>query len=792
MSDVRLEIDIPENLPESLPVLALRRGTLLPGGGAPFTVGRPKSLSALEATRDQLLLVALQREAVRDPSPADLLPTAVLARVALTRRGENGTTIAIIGGLARVRLTGFPSSKPHFEATYELIEEEWPETADADALADVLRETVEETIELLGGTAIVQPILHKLAERMPLLVDAVAAQLKAPEAWRRELLATLDPVKRAQTVLDRLVRTREAIAARKSIRDRIEGDVKGAQREAMLRQQLDAIQSELGGEHDELAELTKKLEQKNLPDEVRATVDRELGRLGRINKASPERNVAIDWLTWINDLPWGEESGMGADLGALETALDESHFGLEDVKRQVVEHLAVRKLSGSGRADVLLLVGPPGVGKTSIGQAIADATGRKLVRVALGGMRDEAELRGHRRTYIGARPGRLIEGIRRAGTSDPVVLLDELDKLAHSAFGNPSAALLEILDPEQNANFVDRYLEVPFDLSKVLFVATANELGKIPGPLRDRMEVLRIEGYTRSEKIRIARDHLLTKIAGNAGLSEEAVAVTDDIIGVAIDGWTREAGVRELQRMLGKLYRAAAVKEAKGTLEPPLVISADELDDYLGRRRFHDDDDIKRVDRPGVATGLAWTPVGGDVLFIEASTLPGRGQLILTGQLGDVMKESARAALTYVLAHHERLDIAPDVLEHQDVHIHVPAGGVPKDGPSAGVTMFTALASLLSGRVVRADTAMTGEATLRGRVLPVGGIKAKVLAAHRRGLKRIILPRRNGLDLHDVPKEALEELEIILVDHMGEALTAALAPQDLIAGEPEQATWAAA
>ncbi len=775
MTDVRPTFQVPDDLPPTLPVMALRRGILLPGMVSQFLVGRARSLSAVTHAHEGWLLVAAQREPTNDPSPSDLLSTAVLARIVERQRAAAGDAERVVlQGVARVTLTGFPSVKRHLEATWTPVAEEWPETTEAKGMRDAFRQQIESAAEILGGPGVVQVMV---TFPTPAMIDAVAGALDAGGDWQRDILSTHDPVARAEKVLVQIVRAKEAVAARESIQERVQNATRDHQREFLLRQQLKAIQDELGegGDDDDLARLKERLAERDLPDEVQEVVDREIKRLERLSNASPERSVAVDWLEWIADMPWGRQSAVDLDLKALEDALDRSHHGLEDVKRQVTEHLAVRKLAGSGRADVLLLVGPPGVGKTSIGQAIADATGRKLVRVALGGIRDEAELRGHRRTYIGARPGRLVEGIRRAGTADPVVLLDEVDKVGTGVWGDPAAALLEILDPEQNHHFVDRYLEVAFDLSKVLFVATANDLAGVPGPLRDRMQVIEIAGYSQEEKLTIARDHLLPTVARNAGMEASDVTFTDAALEEAISGWTREAGVRELQRVLGNVYRAAAVKRARGELTAQLHVDAKDLTEYLGRRRFHDEEH-EETKRPGIARGLAWTPVGGNVLYVEASLLPGKGGLVLTGQLGDVMKESARAALTYVLAHADELAIPHDVLADNDVHIHVPAGAVPKDGPSAGVTMFTTLASLLSGRAVRDDVAMTGEATLRGRVLPVGGIKSKVLAAHRHGIKRIILPRRNEIDLDDVPAEVRAALEIVLVDHMQEVLEAALAP----------------
>ena len=763
---------IPGNLPAELPAMALLRGVLMPGALGSYQVGRAASLSALDHAVDDLILIVPQVTPSRDPGAADLLGTATLARL-LKHERRNGGRFVVVQGLARVSVDAWTATHPHFQARFQLDEVAWPDTPASEALQQTFVQTLKETGEILGEAGRTRALLDQYAGD-PRLVDAVAAALRLDDDTLRTLLATSDPQVRGEQTLTALEHARTVEEAKASLKDRIQTDTRGRQREAFLRQQLAAIHEELGDAPAPAAEAQAKLEGLDLPLEVRASVDKELARLARIPEASPERAVILDWVQRISDLPWNTYQADDLDFDRLEHALDDSHFGLDEVKRQVLEHLSVRKLSGSGRADVLLLVGPPGVGKTSIGQAIAEATGRELVRIALGGVRDEAELRGHRRTYVGARPGRILEGFRRAGSADPVVLLDEVDKLGTGVLGNPSAALLEILDPEQNHAFVDHYLEVPFDLSRALFIATANDLGAIPAPLRDRMEVLEIAGYTPAEKRIIARRYLLPKAATAAGMATDDLDLDDATLDAVIEGWTREAGVRQLQRTLGRLYRAAAVDKARGRLAAPLVIREPDLAGYLKARRFREASHEGPL-RPGIATGLAWTPVGGDVLHVEASTLPGHGGLVLTGQLGDVMKESARAALTYVLSHADTLGFEAD-LSDRDVHIHVPAGGIPKDGPSAGVTMFTALASLLSGRTVRSDTAMTGEATLRGRVLPVGGIKSKVLAAHRRGYTRVILPRANGVDLDEVPQDVRDALEVVLVDTMHEVLDAALWP----------------
>lgn len=778
MPMLALEFNLPADIPKTLPIIPLRGTVLLPGALAPFPIGRKSTMLAVRNADEKLVIVARQRDTdLESPEPDDLYPIATLGKVVNERIGRGGVRIVMVQGLRRVRFTAFDTSAPYMTASFEMIEEPWPDSIETEALARAFREALGDAAETLGVDDDYE-VLTRSVPSVSMLVDAVASLLEAPEEWFAEILQLVEPVERAERVLKRLLTVKDVISAQKSIQDKMAEEAQQMNREHILRRQLKAIQEELGEEaDDDLIQLKEKLDEADLPDQVREAVGRELKRLDRLSAQSPERSVAIDWLEWVADLPWNVHGAESDDLYAIEETLENSHYGLEDVKKQVIQHLAVRILAGSGRADVLLLVGPPGVGKTSIAQSIADATGRELVRIALGGVRDEAELRGHRRTYIGARPGRIIEGIRRAGSADPVVILDEVDKLAQGYQGDPAAALLEILDPEQNHSFTDHYMEVPFDLSKALFVATANDVSPIRGPLRDRMEVIEIAGYTRAEKVVIARKHLLEKLAKNAGLEVADVTFDDDVIAAVVEGWTREAGVRQLQRAIGKIYRAAAVQKARGELNESLVVTTDDLKEYLGRVKFHKDEhDLGS--QPGIATGLAWTPAGGEVLYIETTTMAGNGKLVLTGQLGDVMKESAQAALTYIKAHADRIGIPLDAFERRDIHIHIPAGAVPKDGPSAGVTMFTALASLLSGRPVRSDVAMTGEATLRGRVLPVGGIKSKVLAAHRNGITRIVLPRRNQHDLEDVPDEAHADLEFILVDDMDEVLDHVLEPVD--------------
>jgi len=591
---------------------------------------------------------------------------------------------------------------------------------------------------------------------------------------RVNLLFELDVEARLRKVLESLQRRLQVYDVKERIDTQVREEMSRHQREAVLRQKLKAIQEELGegDEGEDLTDFDEKITAAKMPEDVEIVAKKQLGRLRTIQPASAEYNVQRTYLEWLVELPWSKRSEDKLDVKAARAILDEDHHGIEKVKKRVLEYLAVRKLAPNKKAPILCLYGPPGVGKTSLGRSIARALGREFVRVSLGGVRDEAEVRGHRRTYIGALPGRVIQALKRAGTRNPIFMLDEMDKLSADFRGDPSSALLEVLDPEQNNTFSDHYLEVPFDLSEVIFIATANDLGPIQGPLRDRMEILELPGYTRSEKREIAKKHLVDKQIAEHGLTKDQIEFTDEALDALIDHYTREAGVRNLERELANVVRGVAVKVASGETGKVQIHPA-ELSELLGPERYHSEVS-ERTEQPGVATGLAWTPVGGHILFIEATRMAGTGRLVLTGQLGDVMKESAQAALSYVRSHAEELGIARDFLEKSDIHLHVPAGGTPKDGPSAGTCMTTALVSLLTGRKVRNDVAMTGEMTLRGTVMPVGGIKDKVLGAHRAGITRIILPERNQKDLVDVPEEIKKTVEFIFAKKIGDVFAAAL------------------
>lgn len=761
--------------PSTLPLLPLRRGVLLPGSVTPIPIGRKRSRALAEKLGEgDLFVLGVQFQPnVSDPAIADLHPIAVTARVHDTRLQGARNAIILAESLERVRLVAVSHRDGYTVAEIEPVEESNATSETSEALAKSLRELVLESVD--------DPKVEQMLKdtiRPGLLADRVVSLVDLPGSRKAEVLHALDVETRLRLAAELFHEARAHVELQQKIDSEVREGLNKTQREALLRERMRAIKKELGkdgDDEDEQDKLRRRVEEADLPDEVRVVAERELRRLE--GNAGAESHVIRNYLEWIVDLPWSERADTQQDIDAIARRLDADHHGLDDVKKRILEHMAVLKLSKSkARGTILALVGPPGVGKTSLAQSIADATGRPLARVALGGVRDEAEIRGHRRTYVAALPGRILNALRKSGVKNPVMVLDEIDKLAKGWSGDPEAALLEVLDPEQNVSFTDHYLEVPFDLSEVLFIATANELSTLSPPLRDRLEIIEVSGYTLDEKVAIGRDHLWPKRLDDHGLDPDHVTLTEEALTIAIKEHTREAGVRQLSRELAKICRSVALDIARqGDDPPPVIVDEATVRRVLGRPRFLDEP-AERERPAGVAAGLAWTPVGGDVLYIETTLMTGKGKLEITGQLGDVMNESARAALAYLRTHADRLEVEPDFLERHDLHIHVPAGGVPKDGPSAGVTIFTALASLLTGRRVDPDVAMTGEASLRGRVLPVGGIKSKVLAAHRAGFTKVVIPKRNERDLEDVPEAVLAELDVVLASDMTQVLQAALLP----------------
>ncbi len=765
---------------KTLPFIALRTGTALPGHKLSLPIGRAQSLLVAKKIEagDNIALVNQIDPRVSNPTLEQLQPIGVEARVARTFRLQEDRYKLVVEIVGRITVTGLDEVDGILVAEVEELAETRADTAQSRNLSRDL-------IDVLAKRPVPDAkkrdrIVTDLRTQPPgRVVDIVAGLVPMPKELMETLLHTGDVVDRLILLGDHL----EAVETVQKVDQSIDRSVKQGlgkqQREAILRERLRAIQKELGQDEDGPASsIRSKLADIELPDEVQEVVDRELKRLERAPQQGAEHGVILKYLELIGDLPWNERADVTDDLAAVEERLDADHHGLDDVKERILEHLAVASATGNNRGAILCLVGPPGVGKTSLGRSIADATGRPFVRVALGGVRDEAEIRGHRRTYVGALPGRILNALRQAKVKNPIVMLDELDKLNTQWSGSPEAALLEVLDPEQNDSFTDHYLEAPFDLSEVFFIATANTLDTLSAPLRDRMEIIPLEGYTQREKVNIASTHLVPKLLDEHGFDPENVLFVDDALDTIIEKYTREAGVRQLSQRVRKIARALTLQRARGEHDEVITVDSDQVRAILGREKFRREAaETTRV--PGVATGLAWTPLGGDILYIETSMMPGKGKVEITGKLGEVMQESARAALTYLRTHADELDVDARFLEEHDLHVHVPAGAVPKDGPSAGVTMFTALTSLLTGRSVRADTAMTGEATLRGRVLPVGGIKSKVLAAHRAGLTRVILPEGNRADVEDVPQSVREEMEFIFASQMSDAINAAL----------EDSTW---
>jgi ATP-dependent Lon protease len=765
---------------DALILLPVRNLVLFPGMILPVAIGRESSVAAAQAAvkSDRPIGLLLQRQPdVDSPRAEELYHVGTVAQILRYITTPDGSHHVVSQGEGRFRALEFLDGFPFLVARVMRFPTEVEEGKEMEARLHQLRERALEALQLLPQTPpeLVQGVQGFTSAGQ--LADMIAGfmDLKAPE--KQSVLEIIDVSARVDRVLELLSHRIEVLKLSREIEGKTKATMDERQREYVLREQMRQIQKELGegeGTAAELAEIAKAIEAAGMPEEVEKHAKKELKRLERMPDSSAEYSMARTYVDWLVELPWKVEPPPALDMAEARRILDEDHYGLEKVKRRIIEFLAVRKLAPEGRSPILCFVGPPGVGKTSLGQSIARALGRKFVRVSLGGVHDEAEMRGHRRTYIGALPGNVIQAIKKAGSRNCVMMLDEVDKLGQGFHGDPSAALLEVLDPEQNNTFRDNYLGVPFDLSKVVFITTANVLDAIPGPLRDRMEIIHLPGYTEEEKLEIAKRYLVKRQLDANGLKPDQVQVGDAVLAAIIGDYTREAGVRNLEREIGSVLRHAAVRIAEGA-PVPVRIDVPQLAEILGPAKF-ESEVAQRTSVPGVATGLAWTPVGGDILFVEASRTPGSGKLILTGQLGDVMKESAQAALTLVKSRAAALGIDVATLEKSDIHVHVPAGAIPKDGPSAGVAMFTALTSLLTGRPARNDTAMTGEISLRGLVLPVGGIKEKVLAAMRGGIETVLLPARNRKDLQDVPEGARERLKFVWLETVDDAARYALDP----------------
>jgi ATP-dependent Lon protease len=764
---------------DALIILPVRNFVLFPGMVLPLTLGRPRSVAAAqEAIRQgRQVGILMQRDAIIDePTAIDLHRTGTIANVLRLVTAPDGGHHLIVQGEQRFRVTGFVQESPFFAANITRVEEPKDITSEIEARFVSLRGQALEALELLPQTPPELVGATQSAETPSALADLVAGYMDITPTEKQELLETTDITARIDKLTRLLAHRIEVLRLSQEIRQQTKSALDERQREILLREQMAAIQRQLGegdeGKAQEIATLNEVVAKAGMPAEVEETARKEIRRLERMPEAAGEYAMVRTYLDWLTELPWTLPEEKPIDLAEARHILETDHFGLDKIKQRIIEFLAVRKLAPGGKAPILCFVGPPGVGKTSLGQSIARALDRKFIRVSLGGVHDEAEIRGHRRTYIGALPGNIIQGIRKAGARNCVMMLDEIDKLGAGIQGDPSAALLEVLDPEQNATFRDNYLAVPFDLSRVVFIATANMLDTVPGPLRDRMEIISLAGYTEGEKLQIARRYLLDRQLAANGLTAAQVTLQDDVLPVLIHGYTREAGVRGLEREIGRLLRHVAVRIADGNVQATDIAVSD-LRDILGQPRFESEVAL-RTSVPGVATGLAWTPVGGDILFIEATKSPGRGGLLLTGQLGDVMKESAQTALSLLKNRAVSLGIDPAAFGTTDIHVHVPAGATPKDGPSAGVAMFMALASLFTGRNVRGDTAMTGEISLRGLVMPVGGIKEKIVAAAAAGVKRVMLPARNRYDWDDIPEDARKLLEFIWLENAEDALAAGL------------------
>ncbi len=769
-------------LPERVGVLPLRDTVTFPDMLIPLNVGQERSVElindVLRGDRS-IVMVASRNPDVENPGPEDLYSVGVLGVVARMIRLPDGTLRVLVQGGQRVRIARWLATEPYLVA--EITEA--PDVVRQSNELTALMRNVQQTFTNIVGQVPYLPeelqIMVANVEDPSALTHLIASSLRLKTEEKQALLEELDVAKRLRRLSEILARELEVVAIGSKIQSQVQSELEKGQREYVLRQQLKAIQDELGEGDEVQAEATELREQLaaiELPEEVRKQVDRELGRLERLQPAMAEYGVVRNYLEWIASLPWDTSTEDNLDLAHARAVLDQDHYDIEQVKDRILEFLAVRSLKPDARGSILMFVGPPGVGKTSLGRSMARALGRKFERISVGGVRDEAEIRGHRRTYIGAMPGVIIRALRDAGARNPLFMIDEIDKMGADFRGDPSSAMLEVLDPEQNHSFRDHYLDLPFDLSAAIFVTTANTLDTIPGPLRDRMEMIQLAGYTEAEKLEIATRYLVPRQIERNGLTTSRISFSDAALRTIISDYTREAGVRQLEREIGTVCRKVARNVAEGKATRKMTITEPRVRELLGKRKFFSET-RRRTSRPGVATGLAWTPVGGEVLFIEATAMPGRGRLTITGQLGEVMQESAQAALSYVRSNTAQLvpDLPQDWFATHDIHIHVPAGATPKDGPSAGVTMVTALASLLSGRPVRSDVAMTGEITLTGQVLPIGGLKEKALAAGRNGIRRVIAPRLNEPDADEIPAHLRKDLEFVFVSTVDEVLEAALA-----------------
>lgn len=767
-------------IPDSLPVLPVRDIVVFPYMILPLFVGREMSIKAIDhalGTNRMVMLVTQKDLNIENPSPEDLYPTGTVGIIMRMLKLPDGRVKILVQGLSKARILDFSQTEPFYTVTIERIVDQKPDemTIETEAIIRTVKEQLDKAVSL-GKTIL--PDIMVVVENLDdpgRLADLVASNLGLKTDQAQEVFEINDPVRRLKRVSEILSREIELLIVQQKIQTEARGEIDKTQREYFLREQLKAIQKELGEideRAEEVRELRKKIEDAKMPEKVLREAEKQLRRLEKMHPDSAEAATVRTYLDWFVELPWAKATKDNLNIRTAEKVLNKDHYDLEKVKERILEYLSVRKLKEKMKGPILCFIGPPGVGKTSLGKSIARSLGREFVRMSLGGVRDEAEIRGHRRTYVGALPGRIIQGIKQAGTNNPVFMLDEIDKIGMDFRGDPSSALLEVLDPEQNYSFADHYLTVPFDLSNVMFITTGNLVDTIPGPLRDRMEIIYLSGYTAEEKVGIAKNYLIPKQLDEHGITKKVLRITDAALLHVISQYTREAGVRNLEREIANLCRKVAKRIAEGAPKK-FTVSTKNLHRYLGVPKFLPEEEMEK-DEVGVATGLAWTETGGDIIYIEATTMKGKGSLTLTGQLGEVMKESAQAALSYVRSRAKTLGIRDDVFSKTDIHIHVPAGATPKDGPSAGITMATAIASAFTGMPVSKNVAMTGEVTLRGRVLPIGGLKEKTLAAKRMGIRRVVIPARNRKDLEDIPKYIKKDMEFIFADTMDQVLGTAL------------------